>query len=129
MELQHPVWFIWNSSILTQLHDNGSTPQGLVPLLAIDSRKVKETSSQYIQWLCSQLKKVNISTLKVFKMYANHPTKVLVVLCTIEWANESPQPFTYRLAKAHHTFSLLTLVKFRRHFFDIQKVNLKWKKP
>lgn len=126
MELQHPVWFIWNSSILTQLHDMFN-PSGISASPSHRFEKVKETSSQYIQWLCSQLKKVNISILKVFKMYANHPTKVLVVLCTIEWADVSPNSSPYRLAKALFLLSHLTSVKFRQHFFDVKKANLKWK--
>lgn len=55
-----------------------------MPLLAIDSRKSRKPVPSTYSDCAVNLKKSTLSTLKVFKMYANHPTKVLVVLRTAE---------------------------------------------
>lgn len=62
-----------------------STPQGLMPLLAIDFRKSrKPVPSTYSDYVVNLKKKSTLLTLKLFKLYVSHPTKILVVLCTTE---------------------------------------------
>lgn len=52
-----------------------STPQGLAPLSAVDSRQSRKPVPSTYSDCAVNLKKVNTSTLEVFKMYVGHPTK------------------------------------------------------